>query len=149
MQIMSANSLRKVRSLGLIWVKVFSFFNTKSGMIVMFDRISPLNSSICSRISRFSTANMLLNNSFSALALSHGDTAFDPSSLSSISLNTWWHCFWPVKFVEHWNRYPCFLSGFAYFQNDFRFIFTLTAKFVLKLLLVILVVRGSLFLHLK
>ena len=60
----------------LFWFKVFSFFNTRSGMIIIFDKISPLNSSVGSGISIFSTVNMLLDESFSAFALSHGDTAF-------------------------------------------------------------------------
>ena len=59
----------------LFGFKVFSFFNTRSGVIAIFDKISPLNSSVGSRISIFSTVNMMLKGSVSAFALSHGDTA--------------------------------------------------------------------------
>ena len=42
--------------------------------------------SVGSRISIFSTVNMLLKASFSAFALSHGDTALVPSGLSSVEI---------------------------------------------------------------
>ena len=115
----------------LFALKVFSFFHTRSGVMVIFENISPLNSSIGSGITIFSTVNMLLKYLFSAFALSSGNTAFVPSGLSSAGMEA-----------------LVFNLDFAYFQYDLGFSFTLRAKFVSKSLLAILVVRRSLFLHL-
>ena len=63
--ISSANSFRKKGChlsgpWDLFAFKVFSFFHTRSGVIVIFDNISPLNSSVGNGITIFSTVNMLL-----------------------------------------------------------------------------------------
>ena len=112
--ISSANSFRKKGChlsgpWDLFAFKVFSFFHTRSGVLVIFDNISPLNSSVGSGITIFSTVNMLLKYLFSAFALSSGDTAFVPSGLSSAGMEA-----------------LVFNLDFAYFQNDLGFSFTLS-----------------------
>ena len=61
---------------------------------------------------------MLLKESFSAFALSHGDTAFVPLGLSSVGIAA-----------------LVFNLDFSYFQNDLGFSFTLRARFFSKSLL--------------
>ena len=78
----------------------------QSGVIVIFDNTSPLNSSVGRGITIFSTVNMLLKYLFSAFALSSGD--FCPKGLSSAGMEA-----------------LVFILDFAYFQNDLGFSFTL------------------------
>ena len=111
-----------------IGFKDFSFFNTRSGVVGIFGKISLLNSSVGSGISKFSAVNMLLKGSFSAFALSLGGTAFVPLGLSCVGIAA-----------------LVFNLDFAYFQNDLGYRFTLRARLFSKSLLAILVVSRNLF----